>query len=105
MPKYPEPTIELRRLGRRVIEANFEGGDREQALYAAYCEGGITMTALAREADLSVTHVGRLIRKIQGVTRYSIATTFSKASMQFCFWSFSSLTRRPPMSMRPVGML
>ena len=62
MPKYPEPTIELRRLGRRVIEANFEGGDQDQALCATYREGGMTTTALAREADLSVMHVGRLIR-------------------------------------------
>ena len=27
MPKCTEPTIEMGRLGRRVIEANFEGGD------------------------------------------------------------------------------
>ena len=35
---------------------------RDQVLMQAYREGGMTTTALAREADLSVMHVGRLIR-------------------------------------------
>ena len=36
-------------------------GQRDHALHAAYRDGGMTMTALAREACLSVAHVGRLI--------------------------------------------
>ena len=36
-------------------------GDRARALHMAYREGGATMTALARQAGLSVTHVSRLI--------------------------------------------
>ena len=42
-------------------------GERDQALYAAYREGGMTMTALAREASLSVAHVGRLIAAVEGL--------------------------------------
>jgi putative transposase len=36
-------------------------GERDTALYAAYREGGMTMTALAEQARLSVSHVSRLI--------------------------------------------
>ena len=36
-------------------------GDRARALHMAYREGGVTMTALAQQAGLSVTHVSRLI--------------------------------------------
>jgi putative transposase len=38
---------------------------RPQALLMAYREGGMTMTALAKEAGISVTHVGRLIAKAE----------------------------------------
>ena len=38
-------------------------GDRDQALYLAYQQGGMTMTQLGRESGLSVTHVSRLIAK------------------------------------------
>jgi putative transposase len=38
-------------------------GERAPALYAAYREGGMTMTALAEQAGLSVTHVSRLIAR------------------------------------------
>jgi REP element-mobilizing transposase RayT len=37
-------------------------GDRPLALARAYREGGMTMTQLARDAGLSVSHVSRLIR-------------------------------------------
>jgi putative transposase len=37
------------------------GASREEALHTAYTEGGFTMTALAREAGLSVSRVSRLI--------------------------------------------
>lgn len=37
------------------------GGERNLALWRAYREGGLTMTALAQQAGLSVTHVSRLI--------------------------------------------
>jgi putative transposase len=37
------------------------GGNRDRALAMAYREAGWTMTALAREAELSIAHVSRLI--------------------------------------------
>jgi REP element-mobilizing transposase RayT len=37
------------------------GGDRDRALSMGYREGGMTMTALAAAAGLSVSHVSRLI--------------------------------------------
>ena len=37
------------------------GGDRDTARHLAYREGGMTMTELARQARLSVSHVSRLI--------------------------------------------
>ena len=43
------------------------GGDRDQALYAAYRDGGMTMTALSREARLSVAHVGRRIAAVEAM--------------------------------------
>lgn len=36
-------------------------GDRDQALYLAYRQGGMTMTQLGRESGLLVSHVSRLI--------------------------------------------
>jgi putative transposase len=41
------------------------GGNRDAALLTAYRDGGMTMTALAKEVGLSVAHVGRLIGKEQ----------------------------------------
>lgn len=38
-----------------------EGGDRDRALALAYRHAGLTMTALARQTGLSVSHVSRLI--------------------------------------------
>jgi putative transposase len=38
-------------------------GDRNQALHLAYCEHGMTMSWLAQESGLSVSHVSRLIAK------------------------------------------
>ena len=38
-------------------------GDRDQALYLAYQQGGMTMSQLGTEAGLSVSHVSRLIAK------------------------------------------
>lgn len=38
-------------------------GDRDQALYQAYQQGGMTMTQLARDSGLSISHVSRLIAK------------------------------------------
>jgi putative transposase len=40
-------------------------GDRDQALYQAYQQGGMTMTELGRECGLSVTHVSRLIARVE----------------------------------------
>lgn len=37
------------------------GGSREQALYRAHTEGGLSMTALAGTLDLSVSRISRLI--------------------------------------------
>jgi REP element-mobilizing transposase RayT len=48
------------------------GGDRDVALLRAYREGGLTMTRLAQDSGLSVTHVSRLIAKQEkaaGTTR------------------------------------
>ena len=36
-------------------------GSREEALYRAYREGGIAMTAMARELGLSVARVSQLV--------------------------------------------
>ena len=41
-------------------------GDRDQALYLAYQQGGMTMPQLARDSGLSVSHVSRLIAKVEG---------------------------------------
>jgi REP element-mobilizing transposase RayT len=38
---------------------------RAQALLMACTEGGMTMTALAKEAGISVTHIGRLIARAE----------------------------------------
>ena len=40
-------------------------GDRDQALYQAYQQGGMTMTQLSRESGLSISHVSRLIAKAE----------------------------------------
>ncbi len=45
------------------------GGDRDRALYVAYRDGGMTMTALAREAGLSVSHVGRRIAAVEALSK------------------------------------
>jgi putative transposase len=42
-------------------------GDRDRALHAAYRDGGMTMTALARQAQLSVAHVGRRIAAVEAM--------------------------------------
>jgi REP element-mobilizing transposase RayT len=39
-------------------------GDRARALHRAYREGGAPMTALAQQVGLSVTHVSRLIARV-----------------------------------------
>jgi putative transposase len=41
---------------------------REEALYRAHTEGGLTMTALAAELGLSVSRVSRLIARAEAVT-------------------------------------
>jgi putative transposase len=41
------------------------GHDRDRGLYLAYREGAWTMSALAREAALSVSHVSRLIARVE----------------------------------------
>ncbi|MDP1647125.1 MAG: transposase [Rubrivivax sp.] len=41
---------------------------REEALYRAYHEGGLTMTAMARELGLSVARVSQLVQRAVGVT-------------------------------------
>ena len=40
-------------------------GDRVKALYMAYTQGAMTMTALAEQSGLSVSHVSRLIRRAE----------------------------------------
>ena len=65
----PAPGLAAREVpkAQRLRAENWEqylqqsGGQRNHALHAAYREGGMTMTALARETGLSVAHVGRLI--------------------------------------------
>lgn len=42
------------------------GSTRQQALHAAYRQGGITMTQLARDSGLSVSRVSRLISAAEG---------------------------------------
>lgn len=39
--------------------------DRDRGLYLAYRQGAWTMTALAREAALSVSHVSRVIARVK----------------------------------------
>ena len=65
----PAPGVAAKEIPKvqRLLAGSWEqylmqcGGQRDRALHAAYREGGMTMTALAREAGLSVAHVGRLI--------------------------------------------
>lgn len=42
-----------------------ESGSREQALYRAHTQGGISMTALAGELGLSVSRISRLIKSAE----------------------------------------
>jgi len=42
--------------------------NREEALYRAHTEGGLTMTALAAELGLSVSRVSRLIAKAEAAS-------------------------------------
>lgn len=58
---------ELPRSGRQRSFAQWlgESASREQALYRAHTEGGISMTALAGELGLSVSRVSRLIRGVE----------------------------------------
>ena len=42
-----------------------EGPTREEALCRAYRQGGMTMTRIAKEVGLSVTHVSRLIGRAE----------------------------------------
>ncbi len=42
-------------------------GNRNQALYAGYKEGGLTMTQLARECGLSVSRVSRVVASMEQV--------------------------------------
>jgi putative transposase len=42
-------------------------GDRSRALHMAYREAGMTMTALAEQTGLSVSHVSRLIASAEAV--------------------------------------
>ena len=65
----PAPGVAAKEIPKvqRLLAGSWEqylmqcGDQRDRALHAAYREGGMTMTALAREAGLSVAHVGRLI--------------------------------------------
>lgn len=58
---------ELPRSGRQRSFAQWLGdcGSREQALYRAHTEGGISMTALAGELGLSVSRISRLIKGVE----------------------------------------
>jgi len=40
-------------------------GSREEALYRAYTESGLSMSALAAELGLSVSRVSRLIARVE----------------------------------------
>ncbi|HEY1090335.1 MAG TPA: transposase [Burkholderiaceae bacterium] len=51
--------------GRPFAQWLQETGSREQALYRAHTEGGVSMTALAGELGLSVSRVSRLIRNAE----------------------------------------
>ena len=42
-----------------------QDSDRDQALHRAYTEGGLTMSAMARELGLSVSRVSRLIARVE----------------------------------------
>jgi putative transposase len=42
---------------------------REEALYRAHTEGGLTMTALAAELGLSVSRVSRLIARAEALAQ------------------------------------
>lgn len=44
-------------------------GDRDAALESAYRDGGLTMTALAEQAGLSVSRVSRVIAQVEGARR------------------------------------
>ena len=45
------------------------GGSRNEALARAYREGGLTMTRLAEQSGLSLSHVSRLIAAAEGTMR------------------------------------
>lgn len=41
------------------------GGDRAQALHWGYTDGGMTMTELSRQSGISLSHVSRLIARVE----------------------------------------
>ncbi|MFT3819527.1 MAG: transposase [Rubrivivax sp.] len=69
----PTPSAEVpraQRTARRAVsyQALIDAGStRQQALHAAYVQGGITMTQLARDCGLSVSRVSRLIAVAESV--------------------------------------
>jgi hypothetical protein len=54
------------------------GGDRSKALHMAYRERGATMTALALETGLSVSHISRLIAMQERAREGATATAASQ---------------------------
>jgi len=63
-PEVPRPrraTLQPRPLSDWLASC----GTREEALYRGYSEGGLTMTAMARELALSVARVSQLVQKGQ----------------------------------------
>ena len=68
--KTSRDTPKAQRSATRPLAHWLKASDtREEALYRAYTEGGLSMTALARELELSVSRVSRLIARAEAQAR------------------------------------
>jgi putative transposase len=59
------PKAQRRRPGPGFADLLAQGLPRDEALHRAYASAGVSMTALAREAGLSVSRVSRLIAAVE----------------------------------------
>ena len=55
-----------RRTSRSLAQWLSTCNSREEALFRAHTESGLTMSALAQEIGLSVSRVSRLIARVEG---------------------------------------
>ncbi len=67
-----------RRLAQRLIVCD----SREEALFRAHTESGLTMSAIAEEFRLSVSRISRLIARDEGGKRQALTLSFLARTCQ-----------------------